>query len=54
MTAVLHPDRMPERVVHFLPVRIDTFGAACFAISFLTQCALGIARVRPATRAEGE
>ena len=54
MTAVLHPDRMPERVVHFLPLRIDTFGATCFAISFLSQCALGISRVRPAGEAEAE
>jgi hypothetical protein len=43
---VLHPDQMPGRVVHFLPLRLDTFGAACFAISFVTQCALGIARGR--------
>lgn len=51
---MLHPEQMPGRVVHFLPVRLDTFGAACFAISFLTQCALGISRVRPAGEAEGE
>lgn len=43
-TAVLHPDQMPGRVVHFLPLRLDTFGVACFAISFLTQCLLGIVR----------
>ena len=54
MMAVLHPERMPEPVVHFLSVRLDTFGAACFAISFVTQCALGITRVAPASEDERE
>jgi hypothetical protein len=51
---VLHPDQMPARVVHFLPLRLDTFGAACFAISFVTQCALGTARARASRALEAE
>jgi hypothetical protein len=51
---VLHPDQMPGRVVHFLPLRLDTFGAACFAISFVTQCALGISRAGATAGAEAE
>lgn len=54
MTAVLHPEQMPERVWHAVPVRLDTFGAACFAISFVTQCALGITRSRTAMERESE
>jgi hypothetical protein len=54
MTAVLHPEQMPERVWHVVPVRLDTFGAACFAISFLTQCALGISRSRATMEIESE
>ena len=54
MMAVLHPERMPEPVVHFLSVRLDTFGAVCFAISFVTQCALGITRIAPASEDERE
>jgi hypothetical protein len=54
ITAVLHPEQMPERVWHAVPVRLDTFGAACFAISFVTQCALGISRSRVPLERERE
>jgi formate/nitrite transporter FocA (FNT family) len=54
MTAVLHPEQMPERVWHVVPLRLDTFGAACFAISFVTQCALGISRPPATPESEGE
>jgi hypothetical protein len=54
MTAVLHPENMPTHVVHFLPLRLDTFGAGCFALSFATQCALGLSAVRPPTKIEAE
>lgn len=46
LTAVLHPDSLSERVTGAVPLRIDTFGAACFAISFTTQCTLGCLAAR--------
>jgi hypothetical protein len=54
MTAVLHPDRMPEPVVHFLSLRLDTFGAICFATSFVTQIALGLSRISRTREVESE
>jgi hypothetical protein len=46
LTAVLHPDSLSRHVARAVPLRIDTFGAACFAVSFVTQCTLGCLAAR--------
>ena len=49
LTAVLYPDSLSGRVTGALALRIDTFGAVCFAVSFTTQCALGCLAARRQT-----
>lgn len=51
LTAVLHPDSLSDSVNGAVPVRIDTFGAACFALSFVLQCVLGCVAARSGHRA---
>jgi D-inositol-3-phosphate glycosyltransferase len=46
VVAVLRPSFLSESVTHWLPVRRDTFGTVCFAVSAVTSTALGVLRVR--------
>ncbi len=37
LNAVFHPETLPLPLTHFLPFpREDTFGAACFLVSFIS------------------
>ena len=47
LNAVFHPQTLSLRLTHFAPwPREDTFGIACFIVSFTSALALAILRAR--------
>lgn len=51
LSAAFHPDRLVDAVVHWLPLRKDTFGVVCFAASAAAYLLLDVLGARPARRA---
>jgi hypothetical protein len=50
LTAVFRPRQLSSHIWHSVPVRKDTFGIICFAVSALAFLALGLIDKRKSAR----